>query len=482
MNMLHHNSSRLTDSATDESSETAIDHSPGAVCADGEPVLGAASPDLGPMWRVVGASLTTGLVAALVLTLVVLAGAPEHVIVGSALLAFATGWSMLAVLSTHLTTQPQRWALAPAALMAVAGLGLLVAGPDDRTLNAVGWVWPPIGVALAVWIVVQLRRSLSGKVRWLLYPVVAALFLGSVGGMYETVALERDQRSYPAPGTLYDVGGHRLHLNCSGSGSPTVVLENGLGEMSLIWSRITADLSSTTRVCSYDRAGQGWSDDATGPQDGLAVASDLHTVLERAGESGPYVLVGHSAGGTYAMVYAAQYPDEVAGMVLLDSMSPDNFTVLPDFETEYSMMRRGLGVLPSLARMGIARVLPASVYSNLPEPQATQYHAFATSPRSMRNMRDEHSVYRDVFTQAQTLTGLAAKPLVVITVTESLDETSGWSDAQAELAALSSNSEHRIVDATHGGMLDDPDTFGSSVSAIGDVVQSIRADAPVVTR
>src|SRR5688572_10401470 len=102
------------------------------------------------------------------------------------------------------------------------------------------------------------------------------------------------------------------------------------------------------------------------------------------------------------------------------------------------MMRRGLGVLPSLARMGIARGLPASAFSNLPEPQATQYHAFASSPRSMRNMRDEHSVYRNVFTQAQTLTSLDGKPLVVITVTESLDEITGWSDAQTELAALSS--------------------------------------------
>jgi pimeloyl-ACP methyl ester carboxylesterase len=471
MNMLHDHTNHV-DAATNEADDTASGHSP---------MVGVGPPH-GPMWLVVVASLATGLLGALVLTLVVLAGAPEHVITGSALLAFASGWAMLAMLSTHSTSQPQRWARVPAGLMASAGLGLLVAGPGDPALTALGWVWPPVGVAFAVWIVVQLRRNMTGRVRWLLYPVVASLFVGSVGGMYESVALERDERSYPAPGTLYDVGDHRLHLNCSGSGSPTVVLENGLGETSLIWSRITADLNPTTRVCAYDRAGQGWSDDATRPQDGLAIASDLHTLLQRAGESGPYVLVGHSAGGAYAMVYAAQHPDEVAGMVLLDSMSPHNFTALPDFETEYSMMRRGLGVLPSLARMGIARVLPASVYSNLPEPEATQYHAFATSPRAMRNMRDEHSVYRDVFTQAQALTSLDDKPLVVITVTESLREIAGWSDAQVDLAALSSNSEHRIVDATHGGMLDDPSAFGFSVSAIDDVVNSIRTAAPVVTR
>jgi len=484
MTTLHEGTHRVfhtsTNAPTKESRARAIERRPVAAPPDGESAV--LTPDHGPVWRVVAASLMTGFTGALVLTLVVFAGAPEHVITGSALLAFACGWAMLAALSTRLTTQPQRWALAPAALMTVAGLALLVVRPGDRALNAAGWLWPPVGLALAVWTVVQLRRGLSGRVRWLLYPVVAALFVGSVGGMYETVALERDQRSYPAPGELYDVGDHRLHLNCSGSGSPTVVLANGLGESSLIWSRITADVSRTSRVCAYDRAGQGWSDDATGAQDGLAVAADLHGLLERAGENGPYVLVGHSAGGAYSMTYAAQYPDEVAGMVLLDSMSPYEFTVLPDFAAEYSMMRRGLGVLPSVARLGIAQVLPASMFSTLPEPQASQYRAFATSPRQMRNMRDEQSVYRDLFTQAQELTSLDGKPLVVVTVTESLRKTTGWSDAQNQLAALSSNSQHRIIDATHGGMLDDENTFGSSVVAIDDVIQSIRADAPLVTR
>ena len=105
------------------------------------------------------------------LTLGVFGGSAEHVISGSALLAFAGGWAMLAMLSTRFTSQPQRWARVPAAVMAAAGLTLLVAQPDDRALNTAGWVWPPVVLALAVWMVVQLRRSLSGRVRWLLYPV-----------------------------------------------------------------------------------------------------------------------------------------------------------------------------------------------------------------------------------------------------------------------------------------------------------------------
>ena len=284
----------------------------------------------------------SGLLGALVLTLVVFAGTPEHVITGSALLAFALGWSMLAWLSTRFTSQPQRWAFVPAAFMAVVAVGLFVFAPGNRALTAAGWVWPPTVFALAVWMVIQLRRALAGRVRWLLYPVVGLLAVGSVGGMYESVALARDDHRYAMPGRLYDVGGHRLHLNCTGSGGPTVVLGNGLGEASPLWSRITAEVGATTRVCAYDRAGQGWSDDTASPQDGLAVAADLHALLGRAHETGPYVLVGHSAGGSYAMIYAAQYPAEVAGMVLLDSTSPDQFSVLPDYKSEYSISRRML--------------------------------------------------------------------------------------------------------------------------------------------
>src|ERR1700716_4220828 len=122
-----------------------------------------------PIWRVVGGSLATGFVAALVLTLGMFAGAPEHVISGSALLAFAFGWAMLAALSTRLTSQPQRWALVPAASMAVAGLALLVLTPGAGGRTAIGWLWPPAVLGLTVWTVIQLRRALRGRVRWLLY-------------------------------------------------------------------------------------------------------------------------------------------------------------------------------------------------------------------------------------------------------------------------------------------------------------------------
>jgi pimeloyl-ACP methyl ester carboxylesterase len=235
-------------------------------------------------------------------------------------------------------------------------------------------------------------------------------------------------------------------------------------------------------VCAYDRAGQGWSDDSAGSRDGSAVVADLRALLRRAHERGPYVLVGHSAGGSYAMIYAARHPEEVAGMVLLDSTSPEQFTVLPDFAGEYSLARRFTALFPSLARLGAFQLAPSSAFSDLPEPAASQVRAFATSPRQKRNARDEFAEYHDVFEQAQALRTLDDKPLVVVTATETQRKTKGWSAAQNDLARLSSNSQHRIARATHAGLLDDAHDSVLSVQAIADVVQSIRTDAPVVRR
>jgi pimeloyl-ACP methyl ester carboxylesterase len=434
----------------------------------------------GPIVRVVLGSLLTGVAGAAGLTLLAVTGAPEHVSSGSARRGFAAGWAMLAVLSSRLTSQPQRWALVPAAVMALTGLGLLTVAPGNSVLTGAGWIWSPLMFALAVWMGVQLRRALAGRVRWLLYPVIAALALAGVGGFIETVALHHDAASMAMPGTSYVVGGHRLHLHCTGTGSPTVVLASGLGEMSSSWARIAPAVAPTTRVCAYDRAGQGWSDDAARPQDGLAIARDLHALLEAAGERAPFVLVGHSIGGTYAMTYAAQYPAQVAGMVLFDSSTPDQFS-LPQYPSTYAMMRRGLGVAPSLARLGIGRVAGELVTSGLPSPAAAQVRAFTISSRGLRNMRDDVSALRAAFAQAGALRTFGRKPLAVLTATESLRKTTGWSAAQNRLAALSGNSTHRVISTTHAGLLEDERASGAAVLAITDVVRAVRTPSPLPT-
>jgi hypothetical protein len=305
-----------------------------------------------PAGRAIVGSVVAGAVVALVLVVVVFPGATEATSTGALLLGFGFGWALMASLTVRRTRQPQRWAVVPAVAMAATGAALVTFNPGDQMLSVLTWVWAPLMITLTVWMFVQMRCSVTGNARWVLVPVLAVLALASVGALYGNVAVGNDRSTFAAPGKLYDVGTHRLHLDCHGNGSPTVVLSNSLGGISAGWARITAPVAVTTRVCAYDRAGQGWSEESASPRDGVQSANELHTLLEKAGEHGPYVLVGHSTGGTYAMTYAARYPDQVAGMVLVDSSSPEQFTRMPAFSGQYQMMRRTYGLLPTLSRIG----------------------------------------------------------------------------------------------------------------------------------
>jgi pimeloyl-ACP methyl ester carboxylesterase len=438
--------------------------------ADGE----TAGPPRGPFARIIAASVTTGLVIALVLTLVVFAAATEATIIGAMLLGYGFGWAMIGVLSTRFTNRPQRWTVVPAVAMGATGLALLVFTPQNTAMTAMSWIWPAPMLALAVYIWVRTRRDLPRRACWMLTPVVALLALAPVGATYENVTVVHDQHTYTAPGTSYDVGGHRLYLDCHGQGSPTVLLDNGLGEVAASWSRIVTQVDATTRVCAYDRAGQGWSQDVASPQDGIAAAQDLDALLNAAGEHGPYLVVGHSIGGAYAMTYAAQYPEQVAGMVLLDSSSPEQFTAIPSYPAQYNVMHRVMALAPTLSRLGVGRVFAAVTPSHLPAPAADQVAALTASAHGARNSSADWSVLPKVFEQAQALTTLGDHPLAVLSATESMDKTGGWAAAQDKLVALSSNHTHRVVDSTHLGLLEDQHGAAASVNAINDVIAAIR--------
>src|SRR6266852_221780 len=147
--------------------------------------------------------------------------------------------------------------------------------------------------------------------------------LGLVGTMDESVAEAADVRAYPPPGQMIDVGGHSLHINCVGTGTPTVVIDAGWGDSSGAWSSwVQPEAARTTRVCTYDRAGMGYSEPGPLPRTAEIFALELHRLLRGAGEPGPYVLVGHSLGGLPVRVFAHEYAAEVAGVVLIEWMSP----------------------------------------------------------------------------------------------------------------------------------------------------------------
>jgi pimeloyl-ACP methyl ester carboxylesterase len=433
----------------------------------------------GHIGRIVAGSLATGLVVALVLVFAPFIPAAESELTGAVLCGFGVGWAMLAVFSTRFTDQPQRWAAAPAVFMGLGGLLLVVFGSSVR--EPLSWVWPPVLLGLVVWMVVQARRHLRSRSRrGLLYPVLAVLAVTSVGGGYETVAAATADE-VAMPGQLIDVGGYRLHLSCTGSGSPTVVLQPGAGEMAANMGWIAPRVAGTTRVCVYDRAGRGWSDPADTHQDATQIATDLHTLLQRAHVPGPYVLAGHSFGGLYVLTYAAAYPDEVAGMVVIDATAPATKPGTPtrDDVDSYNPLDRASALLSMSARLGVTRLYSRFEGRSLPPTSRDQLHASIATASNLRSTIDEYVQANASMKEAASLRDFGDKPLVVLTA-----GVGGDADllaAHDRVAATSTNSAHRVINgADHEALIVDRHYSVATTKAILDVVSSVRNAGPLV--
>jgi pimeloyl-ACP methyl ester carboxylesterase len=187
--------------------------------------------------------------------------------------------------------------------------------------------------------------------------IAGLTLLGALLGVfYQAWGTRRDRRVYPPPGRLVDLGTHRLHLLESGSGGPTILLEAGLMSTVLSWSELQRALAGSFRVVAYDRAGLGWSELGPMPRTADRIVDELHTLLERAPISPPYVLVGHSFGGLTMPLFAARFPDEVIGMVLVDPVAPAEWN--PPSEHDLKLTRIGARVCRRaalLARFGLIR-------------------------------------------------------------------------------------------------------------------------------
>lgn len=324
------------------------------------------------------------------------------------------------------------------------------------------------------------KQSRLPKMRRIM-QYVGIVFLGLlvVGLVYEPLAEQAFAQTHKVPGQLFQVGDHQLHIHCTGSGSPTVVLEAGLGESSYSMAGwIAPAVAPVTRVCVYDRAGYGWSEAAVGPRDGIAVATDLHTLLAQAQEKGPYVLAGHSTGGVYVRVFAARYPQEVAGMVLLDAQPNEALTRLPDYPTFYAWFSPVTKLLPYVARVGIVRLFNYASQTDLPTAENAGAIAAGTTVHQYRAQRDEFAGIPAALTQAQALQSLGDKPLIVVSAP--IDAQKGWLTLQAEMTKLSTNRVQRVIaNATHASLIENKADAVASSQAIRDVVTAVRTGQPL---
>jgi pimeloyl-ACP methyl ester carboxylesterase len=315
-----------------------------------------------------------------------------------------------------------------------------------------------------------------------LWLSIGILSLAAIGASYQIIATMIDQRAYLPPGQMIDIGGYRLHLYCMGSnvdGSPTVILENGLGSISSAWARLQPEVAKATRVCSYDRAGMGWSDLSPEPRDAQHIAQELHTLLHNANISGPYVLVGWSFGGLYVRKYAGQYSDEVNGIVLLDSSHPDQWTSTPQGQAQFESNAKIYSIAPLLVRLGVMRVMgllqPAS---GLPKPYSDSLKASFAATKDWDAQSAEFLASLATAAQVRESGSLNNIPLFVLTATEHgtpPEQEQLWQGWQTELTSLSTNSAHQIIEgADHASFWRDPETVKVTIVAIFKVVEAAR--------
>jgi pimeloyl-ACP methyl ester carboxylesterase len=316
------------------------------------------------------------------------------------------------------------------------------------------------------------KRRGKGCLLGLGAAILLAVGLVLAGTVYESVNEASDVRAYPPPGQLVDVGGYRLHINCTGAGSPTVVIDAGWGDWSLGWSRVQPGIAATTRVCTYDRAGMGYSEPGPLPRNAGQFAKELHTLLQRAGIPGPYVLAGHSMGGLTVRVFAHEYPAEVAGIVLIDSMSPGQARqpaaatgALPVSQS------RGLSLPVLLARIGLVRLVTGPGSGQELAPEARQaYEAVGSGTRAVQAWADEGNGMPASLDQAGAVTSFGNVPLIVLS--RGLDPDPEWRKLQAGLLQLSSNSQGLAADKSgHNIHFDQPE---AAVGAIVRMVKQVR--------
>jgi pimeloyl-ACP methyl ester carboxylesterase len=314
---------------------------------------------------------------------------------------------------------------------------------------------------------------------------VFILLLATTGMIYQTAAAESDQRKYPPPGVLVNVDGYKMHIYCMGTGSPTIILDHAGGGSSMDWALIQPKLAEHTRVCAYDRAGYGWSDYNPAPRTLEQQVSELQGLLKGAHEQGPYILVGHSYGARVDRVFTAKYPDEVAGMVLMDAgfLYDDPrypAETLSEFESENNMIH----TVRYLAPFGLVRLLRPMMSNptfDLPREATLANTSFAATSRYWQSLNDQVNGMSTVFVEEHQVTSLGDIPLLVLVSTEPDDASHKiWRQANIEMADLSTQGSYQIVNgATHFSLVYRQADAQVCVDGILDVLDAAQTGAPL---
>lgn len=320
-----------------------------------------------------------------------------------------------------------------------------------------------------------MTRRRRKTVHLLLWIIAIGLLATAVNyGLYLNAV-----RRHPAPGTMVGDPGRRTHLDCRGDGGVTVVLESSLGGWSIEWDAVRAELrpDEGIRLCTYDRAGLGWSDDVGRRVPTDEVVARLHETLTRARVPGPYVLVGFSLGGIYVRQFAHTYPDETAGLVLVDPAHDEMLRRLP--RSEVAATKRGIAILRFarfLAPLGVGRLLRQPVATG-PASVATLKTSLGYRPSAYLAYYNEASEFVRESTGDRAVPTIPPVPVVLIEATDTLERPQGagkvWQQMYAELAAQSPETEVVVVDSDHFVPIRHPDVVANAIRSV--VRQAMRS-------
>lgn len=309
------------------------------------------------------------------------------------------------------------------------------------------------------------------------------------GLFYQAVSEVLDRRRHPPQGELVDIGGFRLHLSCMGQGTPTVVMDAGAGAPSITWGLVPSGIAKFTRVCTYDRAGLGWSDpNPRSFRTSQKSVDELHSLLTKAGIKPPYILVGHSLGGANIRLYASQYPEDVVGLVLVDSshenqMTSEMWKRIKMQSWLYQVLRvfSQVGVLRLIGEMNLLPILEDIKREIQKYPLAVQtlfdtYKSFCYRPDYWATASSEFANLKKSFEEIQSVTSLGSLPLIVLSQGSKDSKMSDerfqkLASLQLDLTKLSSNSQRIIAENSgHLVQLDQPELV---ISAVQQLIESV---------
>ena len=320
--------------------------------------------------------------------------------------------------------------------------------------------------------------------RIILGMFLIGLVLALAGMIYENISEARDRRFNPEDGRLYDVGGFKMQMDCTGEGSPTVILESGLGDSYLSWRKVQPQIAKFTRVCSYDRAGIGYSDSSSQPRTSKVIAGELHTLLQAARIAPPYVLVGHSMGGYNVRLYANLYRNEVTGMVLVDASHPDQDNRFPpELKNMEGSWLREAEFLEYTSPLGVPRLMGLCDQDPVLRAAECNFH-------SAREGVAELKGFAESAVQTAATGSLGDLPLAVLShdpenpsadlpadLAEPTNEA--WEKMQEELAHLSTRGTQVIAkNSSHYIQLDRPDVVIDAVRVVVEQARVAQNSAP----